>query len=337
MVDDEITVSLNWVKSIITFAEQLGCEKSCLFNDAGLSPDVLDLSIRLTMDETVRLWGACIRQAGDPFFGLHLGEKVRPATFHIVGYTLMNAANLSEAFEKLNQYQRLISDGGVFQRVPVKKGVWIIYHPRPGSLPFFFHQVDAVLTSILSFSNRVTGNALIPLEVAMKRSEPEGTGEYIRVFGVQPTFNADFDGVLISYEILDLPLLDADEELCEIHELHAKQRLSELELIRSFSDRVEFILEKHIANPELGRSFVAKQLGVSEKSLQRKLAEKELTFKSLHVSVRKRLALDYLSDTKVPLTEIALLLGFSDSSAFYRAFKRWTGSTPGDYRDDGAC
>ncbi len=71
--------------------------------------------------------------------------------------------------------------------------------------------------------------------------------------------------------------------------------------------------------------------------MQRKLAEKALTFQSLYVGVRKRLALDYLSDTDIPLTEVSILLGFSDSSAFYRAFKRWTGSTPGDYRDDGAC
>ena len=337
MVDDEITVSLNWVKRIVSFAEQLGCKKVSLLEEASLPLDVLDKSLRLTMDETVRLWGACIRQAGDPFFGLHLGESVRPSTFHIVGYTLMNAANLSEAFEKLNQYQRLISDGGVFQRVPVKKGVWVVCHSRPGALPFFFHQVDAILTSLLSFSNWVSGNALIPIEVSMKRSPPEDISEYIRVFGVRPSFDSDFDGVLISHDVLDLPLLEADQELCEIHEHHAKQRLSELEKNHSLSDRVELIIEKHIAEPDLGRSFVAKQLGMSEKSLQRKLAEKTLTFQSLYVGVRKRLALGYLSDTTIPLTEISILLGFSDSSAFYRAFKRWTGRTPGDYRVDGAC
>lgn len=337
MVDDEITVSLNWVKKIVTFAEQLGCNNFSLLEEAGLPTDLLDKSIRLTMDETVRLWGACINQAGDPFFGLHLGEQVRPTTLHIVGYTLMNSANLSDAFEKLNHYQRLISDGGVFQRVPVKKGVWVIYHSRPGSLPFFFHQVDAVLTSILSFSNCVTGYSLTPLEVSMKRVLPADCDEYVRVFGVKPSFNSDFDGILISHDILDLPLLEADEELCEIHEQHAKQRLSELQKIRNLSDQVEFILEKHITDPDLGRSFVAKQLGVSEKSLQRKLAEAGQTFQSLHINVRKRLSLGYVSDTTIPLTDIALLLGFSDSSAFYRAFKRWTGSTPGDYRADGCC
>ena len=337
MVDDEITVSLNWVKRIVSFAEQFGCMKGSLLEEASLPVDVLDKSLRLTMDETVRLWGACIRQAGDPFFGLHLGENVRPATFNVVGYALMNAASLSDAFEKLSQYQRLISDGGVFQRVPVKKGVWVIYHSRPGSLPFFFHQVDAVLTSLLSFSYWVSGKALTPLEVSMKRNPPCEASEYVRVFGVLPNFDADFDGVLISHDVLDLPLLDADEELCQIHEQHAKQRLSELKVLNSLPDRVETIIEKHVAAPQLGRSFVAEQLGLSEKSLQRKLAEKGLTFQALYVSVRKRLALSYLSDTRIPLTEVSILLGFSDSSAFYRAFKRWTGRTPGDYRDDGAC
>ncbi len=332
--EKEITVSLNWVKSLVTFAEKQGCSRDLLFEEAGVAPDKLETSIRFTMDETVKLWGACINQSGDLFFGLHLGESVRPGTFHIVGYTLMNTANLNLAFDKLNQYQRLISDGGIFQRVPVKKGVWLVYHPRPGSLPFFYHQIDAVLTALLSFSRWVTGKTLIPMEVVLKRDAPLECHEYERVFGLTPSFNADFDGVLISHEVLEWPLLEADEELCNIHEKHAKQRLGELESAQSLSDKVTLILDKHISDQNVGRSFIAAQLRMSEKSVQRKLSDEGNTFQGLHDELRRRLALDYILDTNISFTEVALLLGFSDSSAFYRAFKRWTGNTPGDYRSN---
>lgn len=329
----EITVSISWVKGLVLFAEQQGCERATLFKKSGLAVDVLDKSQRLTMDETVTLWGACISETKDPFFGLHLGEQVRPATFHIVGYTLMNSANLSEAFDRLNQYQRLISDGGIFQRVPVAKGVWLIYHPRPGTIPFFHHQIDAVLAAVLAFSSWVTGKQILPIEVSFNRSATAEVDEYERVFDVLPTFDADFDGILISHETLGLSLLDADEELCEIHERHAKQRLSELQNSICLTDQVSLILQRHMSDHDAGRAFVAQQIGLSEKGLQRKLAEEGVTFQGVYNDLRKRMALDYVSDTKIPLTEVAMMLGFSDSSAFYRAFKRWTGSTPGDYRE----
>ena len=333
MHEKEITVSLNWVKGLLLFAENQGCDKKVLLKKSGLGFDILDKSLRLTMDQTVNLWGACISETADPFFGLHLGEQVRPSTFHIVGYTLMNSANLSEAFDKLNQYQRLISDGGVFQRVPVAKGVWLIYHPRPGAIPFFYHQIDAVLAAMLTFSRWVTGKVLEPIEVSLKRGAILDAEEYTRVFGVTPNFNADFDGVLMSHETLALPLLEADEELCEVHERHARQRLAELKGVSSLSDQVTLILQRYISGHDADRAFVAEKIGLSEKTLQRKLAEEGVTFQGIYNELRKRLALEYVSDTGIPLTEVALMLGFSDSSAFYRAFKRWTGSTPGDYRD----
>lgn len=333
MHDTEITVSLDWVKGLLLFAEQQGCDRELLLKNSTLPVDILDKKRRLTMDEMVSLWGACINETADPFFGLHLGEQVRPSTFHIVGYTLMNAANLSEAFDKLNRYQRLISDGGVFQRVPVTKGVWLIYHPRPVTIPFFYHQIDAVLAAVLAFSRWVTGKDLVAIEVSLHRDRNVRIEEYERVFGVAPSFNADFDGVLISHEALALSLLEADEELCEIHELHAKQRLTELQCASSIADQVSVLLQRNMSGHEGGRAFIAKKMGFSEKRLQRKLAEEGLTFQGIYNRLRKRLALEYVSDMSIPLTDVATMLGFSDSSAFYRAFKRWTGSTPGEYRE----
>lgn len=333
MHNKEITVSLNWVKSLLLFAEQQGCDRTLILKKCSLDSDVLNKTHRLTMDQTVNLWGACIDEARNPFFGLHMGEQVRPSTFHIVGYTLMNSANLSEAFDKLNEYQRLISDGGAFQRIPVAKGVWIIYHPRPGAIPFFYHQIDAVLAAVLAFSRWVTGETFSPIEVSLKRQPALDWAEYVRVFSVKPNFNADFNGVLISHEMLAHPLLEADEELCEVHERHAKHRLQELKNNDRISDQVTKILQRHMSDPEVGRAFVAIKIGVSEKMLQRKLSEEGVTFQGLYSDLRKKLALNYVSDTSIPLTEVAMMLGFSDSSAFYRAFKRWTESTPREYRE----
>ncbi len=333
MHEKEITVSLNWVKSLLMFAEQRGCDRSDLLQKSGLATDILDKGRRLTMDETVKIWGACISETADPFFGLHLGEQVRPSTFHIVGYTLMNSANLSEAFNKLNQYQRLISDGGAFQRVPVASGVWLVYHPQPGALPFFYHQIDAVLGSVLAFSRWVTGKLVVPIEVSLKRDCASDVEEYMRVFCVKPNFNSDFDGLLISHEMLAHSLLEADEELCDVHERHAKQRLIELNNASSAADQVTLILQRYMCDHNVGRAFVAQKIGISEKGLQRKLFDEGVTFQGIYNHLRKKLALDYVSDTGIPLTDVAMMLGFSDSSAFYRAFKRWTGNTPGEYRE----
>ncbi|UZE95587.1 AraC family transcriptional regulator [Alkalimarinus alittae] len=333
MHDKEITVSLSWVKGLVTFAEQQGCERATLFKKSGLAIDALEKAQRLTMDETVNLWGACISETRDPFFGLHLGEQVRPSTFHIVGYTLMNSASLCEAFDKLNQYQRLISEGGVFQRVPSAKGVWLIYHPRPATIPFFYHQIDAVLTAFLAFSRWVTGKKIQPIEVSLNRVSVDSLDEYKRVFNVTPNFNAEFDGLLMTHDTMSLPLLEADEELREIHERHARQRLIALQKTKTTADQVSMILQTHMADSDAGRLFVAKKIGLNEKGLQRKLAEEGVTFQGLYNEIRKRLALDYVSDTGIPLAEVSIMLGFSDSSAFYRAFKRWTGCTPGNYRE----
>lgn len=333
MQQHEITVSLTWVKRLILFAEQNGCERKVLFKKSGLDPDVLEQAQRLTMDQTVSLWGACISETADPFFGLHFGEQVRPSTFHIVGYTLMNAENLSEAFDKLSRYQRLISDGGALQKLPVSNGVWLIYHPRPETIPFYYHQIDAVLAAVLIFSRWVTGKNIQPIDVTFKRSALEDSSEYERVFGVVPTLNSACDAILISHDALTDSLLEADKELCEIHEKHAKQRLTELQSINSLADRATSIIKSTMTDHVVDRAFVAQKLGLSEKALQRKLSEDGVTFQQLYNDTRKKMAIDYLSETDIQLAEIAPMLGFADSSAFYRAFKRWTGCTPGDFRN----
>ncbi|MFC3151201.1 AraC family transcriptional regulator [Litoribrevibacter euphylliae] len=332
MTPGDITVSLNWAKSILEFTSESQEKQVQILKNAELNPDEFSGNRRLSMDQTVRLWGACIKNANDPFFGLHFGEQVRPGTFHIVGYTLMNSATLNDALDRLNQYQRLISDGGIFQKLPSKKGVWLVYHQKPDTLPFYYHQIDAVFAALLAFARWTTGKEISPCEVSLNRPAPQSDEEYQRVFKVTPNYNQSFDGILMHQEILTLPLLEADEELCQMHEIHAQQRLNALKQQNSTRQQVALLIEQRLNSQSFHRPLIAKTLNMSEKSLQRRLSDEGTNFQKILDDVRERLARHYLSETTVPLYEITDLLGFTDNSAFYKAFKRWTDVNPGTFR-----
>ncbi|GLQ30143.1 AraC family transcriptional regulator [Litoribrevibacter albus] len=332
MTQHSITVSSNWAKSILEYSGRDKDAQKEILQRAQLTSEDFSTKKRLSMDQTVQLWGACIEHSNNPFFGLHFGEQVRPGTFHIVGYTLMNSATLGSALDKLNQYQRLISDGGIFQKLPTKKGTWLIYHQKPDSLPFYYHQIDAVFAALIAFARWTTGEEIMPIEVSFQRPQTNDESEYLRLFGAAPNYGQTFDGILISDDALSLPLLEADEELCTMHEEHAKQRLGELGQVRNIRHKVAQLIEHRLSSSHVTRPHIAQCLNMSEKSLQRRLAEEDTCFQTVLDNVRERLARHYLEETKLPLSEIAELLGFTDNSAFYKAFKRWTNLNPGAYR-----
>ncbi len=328
----DVTVSPAWVQNIVNFVETYGVKAGLVWSKSGINSDKLDDGQRLSMDETVRLWAACVELSGDEWFGLHLGRDIRPNVFHIVGYTLMNSENLAMALQRLAEYQRLVSDGGSFQRLPSTEGVWLIYHSKPQTLPFLYHQIDAVLSALLTFSQWVCNEPIYPIQVSLQREGPEDTSEYLNVFGVRPLFAEKFDGILVPSEVLERPLLGADPDLCKLHELYARCRLDALTELESFEGKVERLIEREIGNSMFCRKLIADQFSWSEKKLQRQLALEGLSFKVIQDKVRRRLAISYVSDTLLPLNEVSEILGFSDSSAFNRAFKRWENRTPGEFR-----
>lgn len=331
-----VTVSTTWIKSILNFAGQQGVDTEAILASLNLDAQLLERAgARFSIDDTVRIWQACAEACGDPCFGLRFGQRIRPGSLHIVGYTLMNSATLGDALERLQRYQRLISDGGMLHRIPSARGIWLVYRPRPERLPFCDHQIDAVMAAVLTLSRVVTGRDLVPLEVSFQRPRLEPVEAYECHFRCPLVTGGQFDGILVSRDLLELPLLEADTELCRLHENHALHRLRLLHSEDSWQSKTEALIEQHLADPAFGRAAAASLLGLSERSLQRKLAEEETSFQELLDRIRQRRAMEYLADSQRSLAEVGEALGFSDISAFYRAFKRWTGRTPGDFRLSG--
>jgi AraC-like DNA-binding protein len=159
------------------------------------------------------------------------------------------------------------------------------------------------------------------------------TSEHIRIFGVLPRFAAYVNAVEFDAAALSQPLLTADPALSRIIERHAEASLGSVgPASESTTEKVRRILVKALPESPCSITTVAPRLGLSERTLQRRLESEGSTFGEVLDGVRRDLGLRYLEDGKLTLAEIAYLLGYSEPSPFYRAFKRWTGSTPQSLR-----
>ena len=329
------TVTISWVACIIDTAQRAGVAYQDLLDAANLPPLPLDQpKARVTIDQVVALWHAAITLTSDPSFGLHVGEQVRPGSFSVVTFAALASENLRQALGHLLRYQRLVSDGLRIQLLDSGALVWVIYHPVTGLLDFSPQQSEAVLATIITTLGRIAGHDFNPVALRLRHQRIGPLDEYRRVLHCEPQFGAQFDGFSAEASVMEQPLPNSNPELCRLHENLAKQYLAHLETVASWRERAAMILRDHLGDGVSTREKLAAMLGSSNRSLQRRLAEEGTSFAELLDQVRHEMAIGHLQNPLIELSQLAALLGFSDASAFYRAFRRWSGRTPGDFRKD---
>lgn len=323
---------MGWVNTVIAVVERLGVTRDALLAAAGMAPDALAAE-RWPIDFITRLWHAAERCTGDSGLGLKAGAGVIPASFSVVGFALQSAATLREAIAMVQKYQPLISDGGRFQMLAGGATTWVVYHPRQGELAFSPHQIEAVLAAVVTFAGWVTGDALRPRRVQFSQARLGPVKTYREVFGCPVDFEQAFSGLLVDNSVLDKPLPQADPQLAKMHEQYTSARLAALAIHQVSADDLRQWLLSHMGPQVPRRGHAAQALGMSERTLARRLKDQGVTFEGLLDDVRRELALQRVADGAGSLAEIALGLGFAEQSTFYRAFARWTGMTPGRWRD----
>jgi AraC-like DNA-binding protein len=180
----------------------------------------------------------------------------------------------------------------------------------------------------------VTGQHWVPLEVAFEHAAPSRTTEHLRVFGVVPRFGAPETVVVLPSEVLRLPVRTGGSSLGSYLEAYARELLGRLpEHDATATAQVQRAIAVAVAHGVPDIDSVAGRLGTTARTLQRRLKDEGTTFAELTDAVRRSAAERYLADGRLPLAEIAFLLGFQDPSNFHKAFRRWTGNTPAAYRD----
>ncbi|HOV19960.1 AraC family transcriptional regulator [Ottowia sp.] len=332
----QATVSMGWVGTVLAAAERLGVAREPLLAQAGIALDELAAE-RWPIDHITRLWRAAIHCTQDAGFGLKAGAGVGPASFNVVGYLLQSAPTLREAFALVQKYQRLISDGGRFQTIAGEQASWVVYHPRQGQLAFSPHQIEAVLAAVVVFARWVTGSALRPQRVQFSQARIGPLAGYREVFQCPVEFEQVFSGVLLANAVLDAPLPQANAQLAAAHHQHASARLAALTGGGQAPTLRAWIASQLQAQGRAPtRAQAARALGLTERTLARRMRAEGQSYCALLDSLRRDAALQAVAQTTRTLSEIGQALGYAEPSVFNRAFRRWTGDTPGQWRKRGA-
>ena len=326
------TVSMSWVNTVLDAAARQGVAREALLTQAGIALDDLQQE-RWPIDHITRLWRAAVRATQDAGFGLKAGSQVGPANFNVVGELLQTSASLREAIAAVQKYQRLISDGGRFQMVAGAQASWLIYHPRQGTLAFSPHQVEAVLAAVLSFIGGAMGTVVRPLQVQFSQPRVGLLAGYREVFACPVAFEQAFSGLLLDNALLDAPLLRADERRAREHQRAAAARMADLTQGGALAQELRAWMIATLASRVPTRAEAAQALGVSERTLARRMQAQGLSFTALLDGVRRDAALQAVTDSTRALADIGLALGFAEPAVFWRAFRRWTGCTPQAWRD----
>jgi AraC-like DNA-binding protein len=301
-----------------------------LMERAGLAPAVSsDPEARLSHSALRAFWREAIRETGDETIGLHVAKHVRPSVFDALGYVFRFSPTLGDGLCRLAGYHRFVDD--VLELI-VETDLRHAYIRLDGVDRMTRPTAEFLLGSLIRAARaETTRPELDPVAVEFTFARPRRWAEHRRFFRSPLWFGCPRNALVLERSALDLPMRAAEPELREVLERRVRDVIARLPPLDTLATRARFELEEALDGPRPTARAVGRKLGLSERSLHRRLREEGTTFRGLLDALRRERAERYLGQG-VPVSETAFLLGYSDTSAFHRAFRRWTRSTPGSYR-----
>jgi AraC-like DNA-binding protein len=331
MASFEVAASIGAL--VVHAATVRGADAGALCRRASFDPKLAaNPDARISFEQENALWEEAARLTGDDAFGLHAVELLQPGAFDVLDYAVRTAPTLGDSLQRLIRYNRIVHDSAQFSLV-VRDAVARIEHAFRIDAPQSRHSAEFTIASLVVIGAQITEQPLVARGVEFRHGRPASVEEHRRIFGVEPRFARPVNALELERAALDRPVPRADPRLWRVIERHADSILaSRPEPGLSTADRVRRLLSSTLGEGDATLAAVAARLKTSERTLQRKLADENIKFDVLLDDMRRDLALRYLADPKIAISEVAYLLGYSEPSPFHRAFKRWTGTTPSEAR-----
>jgi len=289
---------------------------------------------RIEIDKIDAILRVAIPLIGNPAFGLLAARCWHPSELGVLGYAWLSSSTLRTGLERAVRYSRLIGERGATEIEDTRQGLKVRFganRGNPAVVPVAAVVVDIAMAILLDLCRMNAGATLRPVAAGLRRRKPEPGEAYERFFGCPVQFGAEENTFVLSAKDADRPLPSANRQLAAVFDKMLTEELARLDKSDVVSRCRAAVLE-HLSSGEGTAEDTAKQLHMSPRTLQRKLADVNTTYLQLVDDTRKDLALRYIEDPRRSVTDITFSLGFSQPSAFTRAFKRWTGLSPSDYR-----
>ena len=308
-----------------------GYEADDIYAAAGIdhvpTNDPLD---RLTTTEVTALFREAVQRTGNPAFGLTVARFVHPSALHGLGYSLLASSTLRDCCERMAYYFRLASENARLELV--EEGDCYCINTCPLSDSVSDETLDCWHAFVVRLFRLIYAPDLAPVSVSLTRACPPGYEDhYRRSFNTNVIFDSPVTRICLDASIVDEELTGGNREIAHHNDQIIESYLATLDELDIVA-RVKRLIIDRLGSENCTRAQIAAQLAMSASALQQKLAKKGTSFQALLGEARKTLALRYLEQSRMSITEISFMLGFNDTSSFNRAFKRWTGKAPSEFR-----
>ncbi len=303
-----------------------------MLTEAGLGVrEFSDPDTRVPHDAAMHLLARAVEICGDPALGMKAADQFGPSDLGVLEYAGSTCATLRDAAHAAVRYLRLMNDSADTRLVESGElAVWefriadgVVQPPAAN---------DFELSVYTSLARRYTGHDEDPLEVHFIHPVATSEADYQRVFRCPIRFGMPFNAVVFPRSYLDTPLVNANPAMHATYAAHVNELLEHSQKQTGVAGRVRALVLANLSRGETSLSWVAKELAMSGPTLRRRLEEEGTGHREIVDEVRRELASRYLEDRTLPISEVAFLLGFTNAASFNKAFRRWHGQNPAEFR-----
>jgi len=314
---------------------QFGCDVTAVLSWAGVSPDVFKHPDQtMSYPDAGRLLDDCVSATGCAHFGLLVGQRCSLAGLGVVGEVARAGANVSDALRTLIRYLPLFDRGSALSLRRVRDDVLFAYGILAAGMPGASQAYDLTLMIAFNTLKELCGSCWLPSVVTLPHKAPSDVRPFYRLFGTKVTFDATEASLVFDSFWLTRSLAHstAAERLRLLG--HAAKLAAMLDI--TIGERVRRQLRANLPAHWLNENEVAAQLLMTTRTLRRRLADEDTSFRTIVDQLRYETAQQFLSTSLLECVDIALLLGYSEPSALTRAFRRWSGKGPNEWRSERA-